>query len=35
MLPYGILGYSFGTSGLNYKVNENFKVSLDEKRKAI
>ena len=34
MLPYVILG-QFGTSGLNYKVNENFKVSLDEKRKVI
>ena len=28
------LYYTFGTSGINYEVAQNFKVSLDEKRKS-
>ena len=28
------LCYNFGTSGLNYKMTQNFRVSLDEKTKS-
>ena len=31
----GVLYYTYRTSGKNYKVAQSFRVSLDEKRKAI
>ena len=34
IINWGALCYNFGTSGLNYKEIQNFRVSLDEKTKS-
>ena len=34
IINWGALCYSFGTSGLNYIVAQNFRVSVDEKTKS-
>ena len=31
VINWGALCYNFGTSGLNYKVAQNFSLSFDEK----